>query len=98
MYDDIGKKIKGLAKGIFIAEAVASFIGGVALIAIDDDLVLYGLLAMFIGPLVAWVSSWLLYGFGELVDKTCDIELNTRGGVKNVEVKPIVDAEKNSQN
>ena len=33
---------------------------------------------MFVGPIVAWVSSWILYAFGELVDKTCKNEQNTK--------------------
>lgn len=80
MYDNIGKKIKGLAKAIFITEAIISIILGAALIIMDDDLMLYGIISIFVGPLVAWVSSWLLYGYGELIDKTCDIERNTRRG------------------
>jgi biopolymer transport protein ExbB/TolQ len=79
MYENIGKKIKGLAKGIFIAEAIGMFVAGIALMAIDDNLIIYGLIMMLLGPVVAWVSSWLLYGFGELIDKTSDIERNTRG-------------------
>ena len=85
MYNNIGKKIKGLAKGTFIAEAVAAIITGFILFVtgLDSwehrDLALVGPLVIALGPIVAWVSSWLLYGFGELVDKTCDIERNTRG-------------------
>ena len=31
-----------------------------------------------IGFYLAYMSMWLLYAFGELVDKTCEIEENTR--------------------
>jgi hypothetical protein len=49
--------------------------------------ILYGLLVMVVGPIIAWVSSWLLYGFGELIDKASDIERNTRSGAKKSEAK-----------
>lgn len=79
MYKNIGPKIKGLAKAIVIVEAIVSVIIGIALMASDDGLVVSGLLVMLVGPTVAWVSSWVLYGFGELVDKVCNIERNIRG-------------------
>lgn len=78
MYENIGGKIKGLAKAIFIIEAIAAVITGFVLMASDSDTFLIGLLVMIIGSIVAWVSSWFLYGFGELIDKACEIEKNTR--------------------
>ena len=68
MYDFIGDKIKGLAKAIFFVEAIASVIGGLILISIE--LAIVGILVIILGPLVAWVSSWLLYGFGQLIDNS----------------------------
>ena len=79
MYDNIGKKIKGLATVIFILEALAALISGIAFMAIDDDMIWLGVLIIIIGPVFAWISSWLLYGFGELIDKTADIARNTSG-------------------
>lgn len=78
MYDNIGGKIKGLAKAVFIVEAIAAVITGIALMAIDEDLILFGILTLILGPAIAWVSSWLLYGFGELIDKVCEIATNTK--------------------
>ena len=78
MYDNIGGKIKGLAKAVFIVEAIAAVITGIALMAIDEDLILFGILTLILGPVIAWVSSWLLYGFGELIDRVCEIAKNTR--------------------
>ena len=78
MYDNIGGQIKGLAKAVFIVEAIAAVITGIALMASDEDMIPIGLLVMVVGPLVAWVSSWLLYGFGELIDKVCEIATNTK--------------------
>ncbi len=77
MYDNIGGKIKGLAKASFIVEAIAAVITGIALWVDTEEW--WCSLILFCGPIVAWVSSWLLYGFGELIDKVSNIERNTRG-------------------
>ena len=68
MYDNIGGKIKSWAVWIFVVEAIAAVIGGIALIANDNGLV--GFLTIVFGPIAAWVSSWLLYGFGQLIENS----------------------------
>ena len=85
MYDNIGGKIKGLAKAVFIVEAVAAVITGIALIANSRYLIPYGLLVMLLGPIVAYISSWLLYGFGELIDRVCEVAKNTSPETNNQE-------------
>lgn len=82
MYSEIGKKIKGLALAIFIIMTIGVAIGGLAMMAIDEELIIIGLLFVGLGTLFAWISTWMLYGFGELIDKVCDIERNTRGGIQ----------------
>lgn len=93
MYDNIGGKIKGLAKVTFIAEAIAAVISGFAIMGFDDDTILIGLLVLIIGPIIAWVSSWLLYGFGELIDKSCEIERNTRGEKSGLKEQKLLNSE-----
>lgn len=73
MYSNIGGKIKGLAKTICIIEAALSAIGGVLLVALDDDLIMYGMALAIIGPIIAWLASWALYGFGELIERVTEI-------------------------
>ncbi len=85
MYDNIGEKIKGLAKAVFIIEAIAAVIAGIALVAIDEDLILFGVLTLILGPVVAWVSSWLLYGFGELIATNTKISRNASTSSNNQE-------------
>ena len=75
-YGNIGGKIKTWAKWIFIVEAISSIITGIALL-VDTEEVIY-ILFCLVGPVVAFVSSWLLYGFGELIEKTTQNERNTR--------------------
>lgn len=70
MYNNIGGKIKGLAKIIFIIEAIAAIITAIFLIATNEYLVGVGLIVLFAGPLVAWISSWLLFGFGQLIENS----------------------------
>ena len=82
MYDEIGKKIKRLAIATFIVEAIAAIITGIVLIMEYVDLLIV-LLVFILGPVVAWVSSWLLYGFGEIIDRLCAIDRNTRDEVKS---------------
>lgn len=78
MYDNIGGKIKGLAKVIFIIEAAICVIAGLVLASEDEA----GILLLLLGPAVAWISSWLLYGFGELIEKTSVIAYNTSNANK----------------
>ena len=73
MFENIGGKIKVLAKVlfaigsiIFILIAVFSFFEGLS--EGISSLVLTGLLTLILGPLAAWISTWLLYGFGVLVE------------------------------
>ena len=65
LYENIGRKIKNWAKWIFIVEAIGAIITGFILMAEVD--VLY-ILLVFLGPIIAWVGSWILYAFGELVE------------------------------
>lgn len=67
LYENIGGKIKNWAKWIFIVEAIGAVIAGLAL-AVNED-ALYIFIAI-IGPIIAWVGSWILYAFGELVEDT----------------------------
>ena len=82
-YENIGGKLKGWAKFIFVAEAIGAIIGGINLLG--NDAVVAGLLLLFFGPIAALISTWLLYAFGELVEKTAANEENTRAILKKLE-------------
>ncbi|MBE6956123.1 MAG: hypothetical protein E7450_01550 [Ruminococcaceae bacterium] len=79
MFRNIGKKIKVLALIIFIIETAAAVITGISMMAVDEFLIPSGFLVLVAGPVVAWISSWFMYGFGEIIDKLTAIEKNTRG-------------------
>jgi hypothetical protein len=58
---------------------VLSVVAGVGLILTEEEFIFFALLVWVAGPLGAWVSSWFLYGFGEIICTLQAIEENTRG-------------------
>lgn len=67
MFKNIGKKIKLLAQIVTWIQIVIYFVLAMALL---DDMPLLGLAILIIGIGLAWLSSFLLYGFGQLIDNT----------------------------
>ena len=80
MYKNIGGKIKGLAKTFGIIGIAASVLMGIGpILAVggnEMNIILVGVGIAVVGSLVSWISTWLLYGFGELIAKTAAIEEN----------------------
>lgn len=72
MFKNIGKKIKILAKVVCWIGIIASVIMGL-IIMFDAYSLVGGLFAAAVGALSSWIGSFLLYGFGELVDNTSEI-------------------------
>jgi hypothetical protein len=78
MYNNIGKKIKGLAVFFAWLGMIGSIIYGI-IITIQgvnygsDAMAGLGLLLMVAGSVISWLSSWVLYGFGELIENTAKI-------------------------
>ena len=76
MFNNIGRKIKGLAKFLFWIVAIISILGGLAVLIFmttdSGDGMLIGVLAAIGiavgGFILAWLQNFLLYGFGELID------------------------------
>ncbi len=77
-YDNIGGKIKGLAKGLFIVGAILGGLIVIPMLVMGGKFIIFGFLAGFIVTVIAWVSSWLLYGFGELISLTADNNFRLR--------------------
>lgn len=71
MYDKIGGKIKTLVKAIAIIGIVASVIYGIVLLSLGQ---IWGIIYILIMPFLIWAGSFVLYGFGELIEKVCNIE------------------------
>lgn len=82
MFENIGGKLKGFAKFLF----VLGFIEGIAALWFMVTEVQYienvmtGLLAGTVLILLNWVISWILYGFGELIESTQETNRLLRTG------------------
>ena len=83
MFKNIGRKIKGLAKGVFIAEVILiAFAALIMLISYSKVLSRTQIASAIIGTLIfaavwifiAWLSVLVLYGFGELIDSNTKSE------------------------
>ena len=71
MFDNIGGKIKGLAK--FMTGVGIAVSWGVAIacfVTEEEIMVLIGVGIGIVGSLLSWVSAFLLYGFGQLVENS----------------------------
>lgn len=64
MFNNIGKKIKTLSVICFIIMLVVVVIYGIIMMRLH---VLIGLLIITVGFLFSWISSFFVYGFGELI-------------------------------
>lgn len=75
MYDNIGGKIKTVAKVIGFAGIGISVLAGLVflLASFSEEEFLYlgiGILVAFLGSLISWASTIALYGFGQLIENT----------------------------
>ena len=77
MFSNIGKKIKGLAVILFAVMSMNSTI--IALTLLDELGVIYSLLILFGGPMVLYILSCMMYGYGELIDKVSDLKFKIVG-------------------
>lgn len=83
MFTNIGGKIKLTAKIACWVSMVASFIGGIILliysiVEAEDELIIVGLIVPLVAPFLCWIGSFVMYGFGELIEKTAEIAENTK--------------------
>lgn len=99
MFDNIGKKIKIITKVFVWIGIVGSIIAGFALLIISAEdakksgsFVWLGLFYLIAGPIISWIAGFFMYGFGELIEKTCDIQ-STICSV-NVEKKDFLEKQK----
>lgn len=95
MFNNIGHKIQVLAKVLCWIGIICWVITGFALMAGSSSMtyrlngefvransgasVVVGILTIVVGVLVSWIGSFLLYGFGQLVEDAHAIRANTEG-------------------
>ena len=93
LYANVGKKIKTLALVLFVLETVLFVCGGLLLILAGSITAIvggtegaYALISglfgggiyIILGPVIAWLSTLMLYGTGELIDNSAKIARNTQ--------------------
>ncbi len=86
MFDNIGIKIKTLSVVLCIIGIFSSVVIGIYLILnvdstttavkeqINSNNVISGMLIIILGSLFSWISSFCLYGFGELIERVINID------------------------
>lgn len=82
MYKNIGEKIKTVAVIVMVltilsaaANMLMTFDSG------SDEEEIISIVVFVLSPLLGWLASVTLYGFGELICKATAIERNTRGEI-----------------
>lgn len=77
MYNNIGTKIKWLAKIIAWSGIIVSTIIGLMIFFIFkeqmENFAFIGFIIIIAGSLIFWISGFFVYGFGELIDQTQQI-------------------------
>lgn len=76
MFNNIDRKIKGLATFYTFAGIIGSIVGAIYFWAYG--VVWMGFIILIFGILASWIGSFMLYGFGELISKTTKIEENIK--------------------
>ncbi len=74
MFDDIGGNIKVLAKIQFCIGVVLFCIAGISTIYIGNTIA--GVLMIVLGILGSWITTFFIYGFGELIESTVSLNRN----------------------
>ena len=82
MYEDVGKKIQVLAKICGWTVLVLGVIGFFVVLTNEyvSNLLAWG--SLFAG-LMGLVSTWLLYGFGQLIDDIHDMRIKNKLQIQN---------------
>lgn len=88
MYKNIGAKIKGLAKFIYLLGSITSIAYGIFVIgsAVSFDVsfgiagkaLFIGIIIIVLGAVLSWLGSLCIYGFGELIERVTEIAESTR--------------------
>ena len=82
MFNNIGGKIKILASFVAWLGIIGSIIGGaITFLSLNDsyyteDFAWIGIIVAIVGAVASWIGSFWLYGFGELIEQTGEINTN----------------------
>ena len=73
MFKKIDSKIKVIAWLIFVIGLIAALAGIIVLVGVGSESELIIGLVLMLCSIVTVFASWILYGFGVLVEKVCNI-------------------------
>ncbi len=79
MFSNIGRKIKKLASLVAWLGIIGSIISGAITFYelyngyYTEDFAWIGIIVAIVGAVASWIGSFLLYGFGELIEQTSEI-------------------------
>ena len=98
-FEDIGAKIKNFTKWYCWITIVLIWVGSVICVIAglaDESYLLVGIAIgmAVIMPFIIWISSWMLYAFGELVESNMEMRDNTKKQLNeiNKNISKIVNA------
>lgn len=108
MHSEIGKKIKNLSNIVMWSGIIASIVIGIAIFTflynsyMTDDFSFIGIIVGIVGSISSWLGSFVLYGFGELIEQVTQINntlKNQKSGKKTAspkkeKPKPSISTEK----
>ncbi len=94
MWNNIGNKIKAVAKIFFWVASGILVVTSIILLAIDRYTWWIWLIAMFLSPIIVWLSSLVLYAFGELVQNSTVLANNVTPKDKPNEVDEKLEKKK----
>lgn len=87
MYNNIGRKIKILATVLMVIGVLISLVSGIAMMSMNARMygntgAITGLLTIALGTVGSWAGSFVLYGFGELIERVQSIDNKTRNDAR----------------
>ena len=84
MLNHPGSQLKNLAKAMFWLIIIIFIVLGFVVMNGSSEYRIIGIVFVFLGIIVAWCSTILLYAFGELVDSTEEIKKAVTWMAKNM--------------
>jgi len=91
MFDNIGGKIKTLARVVCWIGIIGFIISGLITMCTNESMILPGILTAVIGSFLSWIGSFMVYGFGQLIENTDTlVAQNMRPSEPNITPAPPV--------
>ena len=82
MFDNIGAKIRGLAKVISVLGIFASIVIGLFTVVVAD---VAGIIVIIVGMIASWCAGFFIYGFGQLIEDTQAIRKSNAAILKQLQ-------------